>query len=333
MAAPSTTPSAPSPESDATCSPGADTMRAPVAWRRIACAIGCCDRCSTEAASATIACGVMPFSATTSTTSGTPRVSVPVLSKATQRTVPVALEVGAALDQHAFARRAGERGDDRHRRRDDERARTRHDEQHERAVDPRRASSAPATSGGAIATTTDKREHQRRVDAREPLDHRLRRRALGLRALDQVNDARERRVAPPARDAHVERAASVDRPGKHLVARRLVGRQRLAGHRRLVDAARAGDDRAVERNLLAGTNDDHRADRHLVHADAPFAGIVHQQRVDRREIEQAADRGSARARASAPRASARRRTERRRRPLPTTGRARWRRRPRPASAR
>ena len=45
------------------------------------------------------------------------------------------------------------------------------------------------------------------------------------------------RVAPPLRDAHLERAAAVDGAGKDLVAGRLVDRQRLAGHRRLVDRA------------------------------------------------------------------------------------------------
>ena len=148
------------------------------------------------------------------------------------------LEVRAALDQHALPRRAGQRGDDRHRRRDDERARARHDEQHQRAVDPRLPRRRQA-SGGTTATSDRQDDDRRRVDAREALDERLRGRALRLRLLDEMDDARQRRVAAEPRDADVERAAAVDAAGEHLVARRLVHRQRLAGDRRLVDGARA----------------------------------------------------------------------------------------------
>ena len=51
--------------------------------------MGCVERCSSDAASETIEAASAPFSATTSTTSGAPRVSVPVLSNATQRTLLV----------------------------------------------------------------------------------------------------------------------------------------------------------------------------------------------------------------------------------------------------
>ena len=83
-----------------------------------------------------------------------------------------ALEMRAALDQHAFARGAGQRRDDRDRRRNDERAGTRHDEQHERAVQP-----------GAPVLMEDERRANRneggerhdhgRVHAREALDEHL----------------------------------------------------------------------------------------------------------------------------------------------------------------
>ena len=55
----------------------------------IAWAIGWSERCSIDAASATTSPADTPLSGTTSTISGMPRVSVPVLSNATQRTVPV----------------------------------------------------------------------------------------------------------------------------------------------------------------------------------------------------------------------------------------------------
>ena len=45
------------------------------------------------------------------------------------------------------------------------------------------------------------RQDDRRVNAREAIHERLARRALRLRALDEVNDARDRRVAAQPRDA------------------------------------------------------------------------------------------------------------------------------------
>src|SRR6266542_404576 len=55
----------------------------------MASAIGCADRRSTAAASATTDATPAPFSGTTSTTSGTPCVNVPVLSNATHLTALV----------------------------------------------------------------------------------------------------------------------------------------------------------------------------------------------------------------------------------------------------
>ena len=133
------------------------------------------------------------------------------------------LQVRAALDQHALARRRGQRRHDRHRRRDHQRARARDDEQHQRAIDPARSSVAPKSSGGTMADRQREDEHGRRVDPREAIDEGLARRALRLRLLHQVDDARERGVAAQPRDPHVERAAAVDRAGEHLVAGALLG--------------------------------------------------------------------------------------------------------------
>ena len=77
-----------------------------------------------------------------------------------------------------------------------------------------------------------------------------------------MNDARERRVALQAGDPDVERAAAVDGAREHFVARPLVDRQRLAGHRRLIHGAHPGHDFAIERELLAGLDDDDGAWRH-----------------------------------------------------------------------
>ena len=120
------------------------------------------------------------------------------------------LEMRAAFDEHALARRARKRRDNRNRRGDHQRARTRDDQQDQRAVDP-----------GLPRAITEQRRHDgdshrqrndgRGVDAREALDECLRRGALRLRLFDQMNDAGQRRIAPGSRDAHVERAAPVDR--------------------------------------------------------------------------------------------------------------------------
>ena len=137
-------------------------------------------------------------------------------------------EVHAALDEHAFARRASERRHNGDGGRDDERTRAGDDEQHESTVDP-----------GVPTATHDERWHsresngecddRRRVDTREAFHKGLRRCSLGLGALDQVNDARQRGIAPCAGHAHVERTPAVDRAGEDLVTRSLVGGQRFAG--------------------------------------------------------------------------------------------------------
>ena len=102
----------------------------------------------------------------------------------------------------------------------------------------------------------------------------------------------ESRAQP--RDAHVERAAAVDRAGEHLVAGALLDRQRLAGHRRLVDVALARRDAAVERDLLARPHDDDVADaRRRRPARAQAAGVASRdERFGRRQIHQRADRAA-----------------------------------------
>ena len=76
----------------------------------------------------------------------------------------------------------------------------------------------------------------------------------------------------------------------------LLGGQRLARDRRLVDVALAGGDPAVERNLLAGPDDDDVADGDAVHrhaAERAGRGVPHE-RLGGRQIHQRAD-GAARA--------------------------------------
>src|SRR5262245_65422428 len=66
-----------------------------------------------------------------------------------------------------------------------------------------------------------------------------------------MDDAGKARIAPDSNDFQIERSASVDRAGIHLVARTLVHRKRFAGNRRLVDVPVAREDPSIKRNLVA----------------------------------------------------------------------------------
>lgn len=66
----------------------------------------------------------------------------------------------------------------------------------------------------------------------------------------------ERRVLPDARGAAGQKARLVDRCGRDRIAGGFVRRDALAGERRLVDCARAIEHHAVDRNALAGADDE-----------------------------------------------------------------------------
>ena len=116
--------------------------------------------------------------------------------------------------------------------------------------------------------------------SRDPVRQALDRGLGALRALDQLHDPGEGRVAPDARRAHDERARGVDGGADDLVARALRGRDRLAGEHRLVDGGHALDHDAVDRHLVAGPDPQEvaRDDDREVHvlldpvADAPGGG-------------------------------------------------------------
>src|SRR6185369_14825545 len=99
-------------------------------------------------------------------------------------------------------------------------------------------------------------------------------RVLGLRRLDQVDDARKRRVADQTRGFHFDGAVAVDGAGEHFVARLLVHRQGLPGNRRLVDVARARNDAAIERDLLARTHAQALAEHDLLHWHAHLGAVA-----------------------------------------------------------
>jgi hypothetical protein len=149
---------------------------------------------------------------------------------------------------------------------------TRDDEQRERAVQPR----------VEVAAERDRDDDERRgagddqrgVDAREAIDEPLGGRAAALRLLDQLGHPRERRRGGLARDPDLEGAGDVERAGEHLVAGELVDRDGLAGDRRLVDARRAADHDAVEREPLARAHAEALPGGHRAHVDQALGAVV-----------------------------------------------------------
>ena len=204
------------------------------------------------------------------------------------------LEVGAALDQHAVARRASEGGEDAHRRRDDQGARAADDEQREAAVEPgvERGPEERRDEGDRRR----QRHHDRCVAAREAVDDGLGRRTLRLRLLHHVDDLGDGRVRRGRGRAHVQRATLDDGAGEHLVARSFGDGDRLAGDRRLVGGGRALDDDPVDGRPLPRAYHHDVADDDVGHGDARLShGAVVARRPQhhrgrRREPHQAADR-------------------------------------------
>ena len=199
------------------------------------------------------------------------------------------LEIQPALDQNSAARRARERRDNRHGRRNDERARAGDDQQHQRAVEPRRKG-LTKRQRHADGHPHRQKQHQRRVVARESLDERLGRCLLRLGRLDESDDPRQRGVAPEPRDTDVQRSGTVDAPGIDVIAWFLVHGQRLTRDRRLIHEALPGDDRAVEGHLLARRHQHNLADANLVDRNGHVALRAAHQRSKRRQIHQGPNR-------------------------------------------
>ena len=72
----------------------------------------------------------------------------------------------------------------------------------------------------------------------------------------ELHDPGEGVVARQLGDPHIEPVLLVDRAGKDLVAGFPADGHAFAGHGALVDRAFPGDDRAVHRHAIAGTDDD-----------------------------------------------------------------------------
>ena len=228
------------------------------AWAR-----GCSERASAVAATRTRSAADRSAQGVTVTTSGTPRVSVPVLSKATTRTVPArsryapplmstprreALPMAATtVTGVEMTKRAGA-GDQ---------------QQDERAVEPRDERLAEHQRGDD-GEEDGANDDNGRVDARKPLDKPLTRRFLALRRFDQVDDLRQGVLGERLGRANLQVPMPVDRPGVDGRARRFLDRHRLAGDGRLVYGRVTGDHHPVARNAVAGAHNDDGANHHLL---------------------------------------------------------------------
>jgi len=96
------------------------------------------------------------------------------------------------------------------------------------------------------------RDHARHEDRTDAIGQSLDRRPTALGVADEFRDAGDGRV--PSRDRRLDdqSAGRVHRARDHRIARAPRHRQRLTGHERLVDVARAFANRAVDRDASAG---------------------------------------------------------------------------------
>ena len=111
---------------------------------------------------------------------------------------------------------------------------------------------------------------------------------LGL--LDQADDARVRAVFGRGGGEQVEGCTGVDRPGAHRVAGLAGGQARFTGQGQFVEDGRIADDRAVDRDHLAGLDEQpitHGDVRDLAVLDAAIAVAMDDARVRARRAQRA----------------------------------------------
>ena len=202
-----------------------------------------------------------------SVTCGRPSVRVPSLVEGDGRDLAERLQHGTSLEEQAPAGSVRQGRGDRRRGRDDERAGTADEQDREALVDPCRPDAAEGERRHDSDQSRDG-DDGGRVDAREAVDEALRRRLALLRLLYQADDAGDCVVGGGRGDLDAQRAVAVDGAGEDVVAGGLAHGHALARHRRLVDAARAGEHDAVGRDPIARPNEDGPADlkafrRHL----------------------------------------------------------------------
>ncbi len=172
------------------------------------------------------------------------------------------VEAVGALDQDLVARRVAHAAEIAERYRDDEGAGAGNDEEHEGAVEPIREGGARHDDGRHYRDERRRYDDEGRVHGRypghEPLGGSLARR----RVLDELEDARHRRLSEGRRDAHEDPPGVVDIAGPHGHPGGSLERCRFARQRRGVQERFALDDFAVQRHALAGAHFDDVAHRH-----------------------------------------------------------------------
>ncbi len=197
-------------------------------------------------------------------------------------------ECHGVLEQHAAFRAETGTDHDRGRCGQPEGVRTSDDHHGDGEQHGRRERSAGQQPDRERETTTDERhEHQpERRAVREPLT-----RCLGvLGFLHELDDLRERGVGADLGRPDPQRAVGVDRGADDDRARRLVHRQALTGHHRLVNLGLALLDDAVHRDLRTWSHEQQVTDHDLCRRHLHRLTVTQHDRLGRREVEKGADR-------------------------------------------
>ena len=96
-----------------------------------------------------------------------------------------------------------------------------------------------------------------------------------LRCADHADDLRQHRVLTDFRGAVSQRSATVDGGAGDVAAHGFGDRHGFARDHRFVHVGISGNNDAVDRQLLAGTNDDDVSDTHVVDGDVGFLAVTH----------------------------------------------------------
>ena len=112
--------------------------------------------------------------------------------------------------------------------------------------------------------------HNRHKDGRDLVRQFLDRRLAPLRVFHQFDDLRQRGLLADFGRLELQHAQFVQGRADDRVAGLLLEGQRLPRQHGLVHRAPALDDDPVHGNLLAGFNEDHVADAHIVHGHLNF---------------------------------------------------------------
>ena len=196
-------------------------------------------------------------------------------------------QIRRALDEDPLLRRAADAGEERQRHGDNQRTRAGDNKEGQGGVNPLR----PVAVKQARNNCQRQREeaHGGRVNPAELGDEAFR---LCLRVaggFDQRQNLRDGGFAVADCDLDFHHAGQVDAAAEDLVALLHVTRERFTGQRRGIQARIALDDHTVQRNLLAGLDEDDVAHAHLFGADAAAVVAVHQIRIVRTNVHQLRD--------------------------------------------